>query len=70
MVALLLLVLAQDPLSADDFAKLHEQLAPPKDEPWRAIPWQLTMLGARGTAAKDKKPLFLWSMNGHPMGCV
>ncbi len=72
MLTLLFLALLQEPprLSADDFAKLHKDLAPPKDERWRAIPWQLTMLGARETAAKEKKPIFLWSMNGHPGGCV
>jgi hypothetical protein len=70
MLLLLAALALQDPLSADDAAKLHAQLAPPKDEPWRAIPWRLSMLDARDAATKEKKPVFLWSMNGHPLGCV
>jgi len=70
MVLLVLLAALQEPLSTEDFTKIHSQLAAPKDEPWRSIPWKLTMLEARDAASKDKKPVFLWSMNGHPLGCV
>ncbi len=53
-----------------DFDALHRELRPPKDEAWRTIPWKLSVLDAREAAAREKKPVFLWSMNGHPLGCV
>jgi hypothetical protein len=67
---LLAALLLQDPLSDDDLGKLHADLAPPKDEAWRSVAWKVGLLEARERAAKEKKPLFVWSMNGHPLGCV
>jgi hypothetical protein len=68
MLALVAAVLAQ--WSDDEFARLHKDLAPPAAEAWRSIPWRLAVLDARDAAAREKRPVFLWSMNGHPLGCV
>lgn len=59
-----------DALSEADFRKLHALLAPSKDEPWRTIPWQMSLLDARDLAMKEKKPLVLRVRAGHPLGCV
>lgn len=51
------------------FRKLHKELQP-GDEPWRTIPWKISLLGAQKIAAKEKKPIFIWAMDGHPLGCT
>jgi len=66
---LALLVLSPDGLTVAEFEKLHRELQPPKDEPWLAVPWKLSLLDARDLAVEQKKPIFLWSMDGHPLGC-
>ena len=68
--AFLLGLLLQDGLSVDDFRKLHRDLQPPTGEAWRTIPWKLTLLNARDQAARESKPVFLWAMDGHPLGCT
>jgi len=56
-------------LTEATFRKLHKQLRP-GDEPWRTIPWKISLLNAQKTAAKEKKPIFIWAMDGHPLGCT
>jgi len=56
-------------LSVTQFEKLHRELQPPKDELWRSIPWQVSILEGREQAAREKKPLFVWVASGEPLGC-
>ena len=37
---------------------------------WRAIPWQTDLRDARRLATEQRKPIFLWAMNGNPLGCT
>jgi hypothetical protein len=71
MLALLLagLLWAPQGLSDSDCKKLHESLKPPTAELWRDIPWKLSLVEAQNQAAKEKKPIFIWSMDGNPLGC-
>jgi hypothetical protein len=39
-------------------------------EKWRKIQWRHDLLQARAESAKLGKPLFIWAMNGDPLGCV
>ena len=57
-------------LTEAEFRRLHRQLQPASDEPWRTIPWKIALLNAQQTAAKEKKPIFIWAMDGHPLGCT
>jgi hypothetical protein len=57
-------------LSETEFQKLHKELRPAPDEPWRSIPWHISLLEAQRTAAAEKKPIFIWAMDGHPLGCT
>jgi len=41
-----------------------------QEEKWRRIPWRIDLMAARDEAASENKPIFLWLMNGHPMGCT
>jgi len=57
-------------LSEQDFKRLHAQLQPQPDESWRTIPWKIGLLDAQHLAAAEKKPIFIWAMDGHPLGCT
>jgi hypothetical protein len=65
----LALVLVGAGLSPEEFRKLHDELRPRRDELWRSIPWKTSLLDARDLALRERKPLFMWSMNGSPLGC-
>jgi len=57
-------------LKEADFLVLHSQLQPPRNEPWRTIPWKITLIDAQRIAIEEKKPIFIWAMDGHPLGCT
>lgn len=57
-------------LTADEAKELLLDLTPPADEPWRSIPWKIDVLGGQRTASTESKPLFIWAMDGHPLGCT
>jgi hypothetical protein len=42
----------------------------PKERDWAELPWLMTFHDGLLAAAKAKKPLLLWTMNGHPFGCT
>ena len=53
-----------------EFRELQDTLLPHCLEKWQTVPWKSNLLEARDLAAKSGKPLFMWSMNGHPLGCT
>ncbi len=42
----------------------------PEELRWQAIPWQTDLRVACQLAAEQGKPVFLWTMNGNPLGCT
>src|SRR5262245_23494089 len=58
------------PVSPAEFEKLLRDLVPHGAEPWETIPWRSDLLSARDEAIRTGRPLFLWAMNGHPLGCT
>ncbi len=40
----------------------------PEELSWQAIPWQTSIPDALELAARDRKPVLLWAMNGNPLG--
>ena len=60
----------QDTLSQQQFQRLHRQLQASADAPWRTIPWKTSVLDAQAAAAREGKPIFIWAMDGHPLGCT
>jgi hypothetical protein len=65
-----LALLAGPGLSEKEFDKLHAELQPAADAPWRTIPWKISLLSAQAIAAREGKPIFIWAMDGHPLGCT
>jgi len=57
-------------LTVDEFRTLHPQLQPAPGESWRTIPWKASLVEAQALAARTKKPLFIWAMDGNPLGCT
>jgi len=57
-------------LNEDDFRRLHKELQQSTDAPWKTIPWKIALLDARKTALAEDKPIFIWAMDGHPIGCT
>ena len=56
-------------LGEAEFKELHDKLRPPSAEVWRSIPWTISLVEAQNRAAREKKPIFIWSMDGNPLGC-
>jgi hypothetical protein len=65
---ILTLLLLQEGLSREEFARLHALCRLPKNEAWRTLPWTTSVLEARATALREKKPVYLWAAVGHPLG--
>ena len=60
---------SNDEITPDEFRQLHAELVP-KDATWKKIPWQTDLLKAQRIAAEQKKLIFIWAMDGHPLGCT
>lgn len=63
MIASLALALSLD-------QKIQTVLPTPDEEKWLQIPWQTNMMRARAESQRSGKPMFLWIMNGSPLGCT
>src|SRR5258706_15254954 len=62
-----------DPVSIpwERFEKIHAAVAPSGErERWAEIPWQTDLAAARRQAAREKKAILMWVMDGHPLGCT
>ena len=42
----------------------------PDELRWTGIPWETDLWEARLKAAAVNRPMFIWAMNGNPLGCV
>ena len=63
-------LMAANSLTIANFETLHRELQPAGEKVWRTIPWETDLLKAQAKAAKEKKPIFIWAMDGHPLGCT
>jgi hypothetical protein len=58
-------------VSPGQFKEVFALVKPAKDEDkWAQIPWQVDLWEARKLAADQGKPILLWEMDGHPLGCT
>jgi hypothetical protein len=58
-------------LNEENYTVWRDHILPnPSEMAWEQIPWLTTFKdGIRAADAADK-PLLLWTMNGHPLGCT
>ena len=62
---------ASDPIAPAQFGDLHALIKPrPSEQTWLDIPWMTGLWEARQRAAAEGKPILLWEMDGHPLGCT
>lgn len=66
---------AQEPalpqLDAGELTAWRAHLRPSGDDlAYARIDWESTFLDGLQRAAAERKPLLLWLMNGHPLGCT
>jgi hypothetical protein len=62
---------AAEPIPAGQFEKLLTVIRPTAaEEKWLQVPWRTDLTAARQEAAAAGKPLLLWEMDGHPLGCT
>lgn len=53
------------------YARWRDYLLPAdKDLAYKAIPWRASFWEAVVEAQAKDKPILLWAMNGHPLGCT
>lgn len=71
-VALLLtgLCLAAETVESEFDRNIAAILPKPSEERWLQIPWRTDLAAARAEANREGKPLFLWMMDGNPLGCT
>lgn len=50
--------------------KVRALLPRPEEEAWLSVAWRRDLLAAREEAERVSKPLFLWVMDGDPLGCT
>lgn len=41
-----------------------------EESAWMRINWRTNLWQARKEAAKSGKPIYIWEMDGHPLGCT
>ena len=77
LVSVLVLVSVATSLSAqvlneDTFQKWRDFLRPRDSEEraWREIAWEPSLWSGVVRARKEGRPILLWAMNGHPLGCT
>ena len=58
----------KEALSAANFQKLHAMIRPDLKKSFEAIPWMTSLWEARKRAAREDKPIVLWSGDPHPLG--
>ena len=56
-------------LTDANFRIIFDALQPPKIEPWKSIPWHISIVEAARLAEKECKPVFMWQADGWPLGC-
>ncbi len=58
-------------LTEDNYASVREQILPKQSElAWTRIPWRPSFQEGVAEAQVQGKPVLLWVMNGHPLGCT
>lgn len=58
-------------LTAENYEIWFDYITPPENELlWRSVPWRSSFKEGLIDADKYQKPLLLWAMNGHPLGCT
>ena len=58
------------PVDDAEHARLMRSVPPSETEYWEDIPWETDLYAAAKKAQREGMLLFVWAMNGHPLGCT
>lgn len=59
-----------EPIKPEQFNQVRTVIKPQRNEDkWASIAWRTDLWAARQEAAAASKPILLWEMDGHPLGC-
>jgi hypothetical protein len=56
--------------AVSNLAQQCQAICQDKTAAWRTVAWQTDLLDAQKVAVEKQKPLFIWAMDGHPLGCT
>jgi hypothetical protein len=58
-------------LTDANYTKLRDYVHPTADElAWRKIPWVPSVWDGIVEGQKSDRPILMWILNGHPLGCT
>ena len=64
-------LVAATELNDDSFEELRKTIGPRGDEQaFLEIGWRHSFFTAVSEALETNRPILLWAMNGHPLGCT
>jgi hypothetical protein len=71
ILALLLNCFAVSVPVQPDLNSLVSSVMPTANEDrWLEIPWRTDLGAALKEAERERKPVYMWVMDGHPLGCT
>lgn len=71
VLAALTAVAGAQELTPKTYRKWRQQILPRKSElAWRRVGWHHQLRDALVAAKQKDRPVLLWAMNGHPLGCT
>jgi len=57
--------------TATNFERLRDAVLPDRSElVWKQLGWHASLWDGLIEAQAKEKPILLWAMNGHPLGCT
>ncbi len=60
-----------DALTPETLASIRAHVLPSAEEQeWKQLGWRATLWDGVIDAQAARKPIVLWAMNGHPLGCT
>lgn len=61
----------QEPSWGPSWEHWRDYLVPPRaEQTWLDVAWRPVFWDAVVEAQEARKPVLLWAMNGHPLGCT
>ena len=66
MLSLVALIALTDSLEG----RIAQVMPTPQENAFLEIPWRTNLDQARIDAQRESKPVFMYIMNGHPLGCT
>ncbi len=57
-------------ISEERFQTLMSTVQPAAGQKWTSVGWLTSLVEAQHRSVDTGKPIFIWAMDGHPIGCV